>query len=45
MTHIFPPPWRGRIQVGGKAAPVFTPTLPLPHRGEGNVGLQSGLKC
>jgi hypothetical protein len=38
----FPPPWWGRMQVGGKAAPVFTPTPTLPHRGGGEGELQSG---
>jgi hypothetical protein len=38
MTHLAPPPMWGRSQVGGKAAPVCTPTPTLPHRGGGERG-------
>jgi hypothetical protein len=34
FTHISSP-LAGGIQVGGKTAPVFTPTPTLPHRGGG----------
>jgi hypothetical protein len=39
VTYIVPPPWRGRIQVGGTAAPVFTPTPILPRQGGGEAWL------
>jgi hypothetical protein len=32
-----PPPWRGRIQVGGGAPPPAPPSSPSPTRGEGTA--------
>ena len=35
MTRIVPSLWRGRIQVGATAVPVFTHPPTLPQREEG----------
>jgi len=34
LKQLFPPPLWGRIKVGG-FIPLLTPTLTLPHQGEG----------
>jgi hypothetical protein len=38
FADIFPPPWWGRMQVGGQAAPMLTPTQPSPIAGDGLLG-------
>jgi hypothetical protein len=32
-----PPPWRGRIQVGGRSTATGPPILTFPHQGEGTA--------
>src|SRR5919109_2122370 len=36
IAHIFPPPLRGRIQVGGSEPPLHPPSQPPPPRGKGH---------